>query len=1124
MSKSIVWISDIPWVNSGLGIQSKIVIEHLAKHGHKITYIAWYVGKAGDCTKYKIGKSEITVYFLGEKSFGETRQVAEILDKVSPDIIVSYGDLHMVKALFVLDRSWKDKWVHWWTVDMAILQQPTLDLLKMIPRIVSVTEFGAKTIFKYTGRQVPVIGHTYQGELASIPPKRHDARGEFNIQDDDVVIGCVARNIWRKNLHALINSFAIATKECKNIKLLIHTDVLDQINGGCDIQQAIKDLGVSGKVLVSQGDVVTRDMAKIYDIMDFHAISSYAEGFGVPVVESMARGIPNIVPDHTTLPEIVGDSGYVVPLSASGNLHPLGKQEFFGPCQFKFADAIIKAHRTKTENSQEYDALSTRAKTMAEKYTPSKIVLAWNRLIDNFSSLQFVEPKSQPPFKRKRKFSKSKRKALLCSMFYPPSVFGGGEYTIHELMKGLVVRGWDVQVLTLFEGIEGTRGKPLPDKEIVHEGVKILQSGKQWHEHLVDILKNDPPDILITYEIYLWYSLRFLREAKRYNVKTAVYEQYWRYLTTDFNNIAEQPSCPPPHGLESIGLVDALIVNSEFSHSMFKKHLNKEAEIVYPPMTFLAKNKPSKTGEFITMIAPSKDKGVDTVFYLADNLPNTMFKLVGAIGEDETYLNIKKYPNIVYQPTTDDMDSVYREAKIVLFTSFLDESFGRVPVEAMSYGLPVIARDVGAVNGVVENYATVIPKDAGNDVWLDAVNKILNAPETANKNSTKIHDFVKSKFNPEMQCDKFAKILKETINEPPVTFSQPSAKIISVCDSGFFSVDSAMRMTEHYHKDRIRHCSISAHTGKDQIVDVLQYIDANNASVVVYGGWNNSYASIIKRIKSLRPQVKHVVNWHSPLAQIEMCNEVTPFIICNNMLNNKEIELILVPFQKDAELFKGSYHPNYRWFPDTMVPLECTPCIKKDNSFKIGFFALPSARKNILSQLSAARLLHLSTKEAKDSPWDGVKLFIGNGFDQHKDYFNFLQMLNIPYELLPHLGNKQAYYNHLGSMDLNIQITFSEAFNYVCAESLALGVPCLGSLMTPALTSPIKEIQNILDKFMIVTRIDDTISVFNKMKLFINLPDNLRNEIAETCKAHIRFLAIHHNTAIKAVIDELYGL
>ncbi len=42
-------------------------------------------------------------------------------------------------------------------------------------------------------------------------------------------------------------------------------------------------------------------------------VPSLYEGFGLPVLEAMASGTPVVVSDRSSLPELVGDAGLIVP-------------------------------------------------------------------------------------------------------------------------------------------------------------------------------------------------------------------------------------------------------------------------------------------------------------------------------------------------------------------------------------------------------------------------------------------------------------------------------------------------------------------------------------------------------------------------------------------------------------------------------------------------------------------------------------------------------------------------------------------------------------------------------------------------------------------------------------------
>ena len=58
-------------------------------------------------------------------------------------------------------------------------------------------------------------------------------------------------------------------------------------------------------------------MNEVYNIMDVFTLSTSGEGFGVPIIEAMACGVPCVVTDYTTTNELLnknGQCGIAVPV------------------------------------------------------------------------------------------------------------------------------------------------------------------------------------------------------------------------------------------------------------------------------------------------------------------------------------------------------------------------------------------------------------------------------------------------------------------------------------------------------------------------------------------------------------------------------------------------------------------------------------------------------------------------------------------------------------------------------------------------------------------------------------------------------------------------------------------
>lgn len=118
----------------------------------------------------------------------------------------------------------------------------------------------------------------------------------------------------KKNLIKLIDSFAIVLQDLPKLKLVIVGKTKGLGRSGWkfeEILQRPKELGIDNKVIFT-GFAPTEDLPLLINGAIAYILPSLWEGFGIPVVDSMACGTPVIVSNVSSLPEVAGKAGLLI--------------------------------------------------------------------------------------------------------------------------------------------------------------------------------------------------------------------------------------------------------------------------------------------------------------------------------------------------------------------------------------------------------------------------------------------------------------------------------------------------------------------------------------------------------------------------------------------------------------------------------------------------------------------------------------------------------------------------------------------------------------------------------------------------------------------------------------------
>ena len=184
------------------------------------------------------------------------------------------------------------------------------DILLRASRIVTVSEFSRNDIADFFGIDKNRIDVVYNGVNAD-EFSRHNVTDEtYNRLREKY---CLPSKYvlyfggWepRKNLEGVISAYSLLPPELRRIYQLVVTNP----------SQGIKDLaqhkGISEDVHFIS-NIPAADKPRIYQMASVSLWLSFYEGFGLPVIEAQASGVPVICSNVTSMPEVAGDAAILV--------------------------------------------------------------------------------------------------------------------------------------------------------------------------------------------------------------------------------------------------------------------------------------------------------------------------------------------------------------------------------------------------------------------------------------------------------------------------------------------------------------------------------------------------------------------------------------------------------------------------------------------------------------------------------------------------------------------------------------------------------------------------------------------------------------------------------------------
>jgi glycosyltransferase involved in cell wall biosynthesis len=280
---------------------------------------------------------------------------------------------------------------------------------------------------------------------------------------------------------------------------------------------------------------------------------------------------------------------------------------------------------------------------------------------------------------------------------YVPTMTAGGEITCHETNKQLVADGIEVTVIVRHWAVPGLDGvRILPSHDNTYDASPEIQEAYKRCSAIC--IQN------IDFDLAMNLCRKYRKPAVFFIHATSVGKEYMGYA----------------------GSWPIFIVYNSWS---MKADIaaNYKSYIVKPWIDMrrfqkLANNQAAK--HYVTLINLNKSKGGDFLVELAKEMPDVQF--LGVEGGWGDQFKDNSLRNITYMSKTDKIEEVYEKSKIVLMPSDI-ETWGRVAIEAMASGTPVIINDVEGMREATGG-AAIVARRSDIGEWVRAIRKLLGNP------------------------------------------------------------------------------------------------------------------------------------------------------------------------------------------------------------------------------------------------------------------------------------------------------------------------------------------------------------------------------------------------------------
>ncbi len=278
--------------------QAREIIKRLKADGHFVR-----VGTKHPCISWRT-LADGTEVFEGTN----IEVVNEMIRDEHFDYIFTAWDtwaLHDKRMMFP-----RDKWVQWLPVDTETASECIAKVAGASGILAAMSRHGERELWRLGHEPYYLPCGIDTKVFRPNPYTRLEFREEFHLTDDNFLVGSVGLNYEddRKGFIPLMRAFKVFHERHPESRLYLHTlaNERNHVASAINLLKVARDIGVADSIIWPHqpsyflGRITPEWLSDCYNGMDVFCLATKGEGFGIPIVEAQACGVPAIVSNTTT--------------------------------------------------------------------------------------------------------------------------------------------------------------------------------------------------------------------------------------------------------------------------------------------------------------------------------------------------------------------------------------------------------------------------------------------------------------------------------------------------------------------------------------------------------------------------------------------------------------------------------------------------------------------------------------------------------------------------------------------------------------------------------------------------------------------------------------------------------